>query len=218
MIDLVIDNSFFKFGDKVFRQSIGIPMGIDPAPQMANLCLYYYEAKFMEMLTKENYSAAKKFNYTGRFIDELHTLNNDGHLEENNNMGRIYPQELKLNQENQNDDKATFLDLKEQIKDACIEVTWHMTKEMLSSLKLLITLTFLVISLPNQHMELSHHKSFVMLGSAVRKVICLKGLRASPKNYYGNTTPSMASSHHWRNVWRNIAGSRPNWAQDFTRT
>ena len=24
--------------------------------------------------------------------------------------------------------------------------------------------------------------------------------------------------HHWRNVWRNIAGSRPNWAQDFTRT
>ena len=95
MIDLVIDNSFFKFGDKVFRQSIGIPMGIDPAPQMANLYLYYYEAKFMEMLTKENYSAAKKFNYTRRFIDDLHTLNNDWHLEENNSMGRIYPQELR---------------------------------------------------------------------------------------------------------------------------
>ena len=95
MIDLVIDNSFFKFGDKVFRQSIGKPMGIDPAPQMANLYLYYYEAKFMEMLTKENYSAAKKFNYTRRFIDDLHTLNNDWHLEENNSMGRIYPQELR---------------------------------------------------------------------------------------------------------------------------
>ena len=83
-------------------------MGIDPAPQMANLYLYYYEAKLMEMLTKENYSAAKKFNYTRRFIDALHTLNNDGHLEENNNMGRIYPQELKLNQENQNDDFLEF--------------------------------------------------------------------------------------------------------------
>ena len=67
-------------------------------------------------------SVRKKFNYTRRFIDDLHTLNNDGHLEENNNMGRIYPQELKLNQENKNDDKATFLDLEEQIKDACIEV------------------------------------------------------------------------------------------------
>ena len=80
------------------------------------------EAKFMEMLTKENYSAAKKFNYTWHFIDDLHTLNNDGHLEENNNMGRIYPPKLKLNQENQNDDKATFLDLGEQIKNACIAV------------------------------------------------------------------------------------------------
>ena len=89
---------------------------------------------------------------------------------------------------------------------------------MHSSLKLLITLTFLVIFLPNQHMAFSYPKLFVMLGSAVRKVICWKGLRASPKNYYGNTTPSMAWSHHWRNVWRNIAGSQPNWAQDFTRT
>ena len=40
MIDLVIDNSFFKFGDKVLRQSIGIVMVIDPAPQMANLYFY----------------------------------------------------------------------------------------------------------------------------------------------------------------------------------
>ena len=190
MIDLVIDHSFFKFGDKVFRQSIGIPMDIDPAPQMANLYLYYYEAKFMEKLTKENYSAAKKF------IDDLHTLNNDGHLEENNNMGRIYPQELILNQENQNDDKATFLHLEEQIKDVCIKVKTYDKREMHSSLKLLINLTFLVISLPNQHMEFSHPKSFVMLGSAVRKMICSKRLKASPKYYYGNTTPSMASSHH----------------------
>ena len=36
MIDLVVDNSFFRFGDRVYRQCIGIPMGIDPAPQMAN--------------------------------------------------------------------------------------------------------------------------------------------------------------------------------------
>ena len=94
----------------------------------------------------------------------------------------------------------------------------HMTKEMLSNLKLLITLTFLVLSLPNQHMEFSHPKSFVMLGSAVRKMISSKELRASPKNYYGNTTPSMPSSHHVWNVWRNITGSWPNWAQYFTRT
>ena len=102
--------------------TIIIPMGIDPAPQMVNLYLYYYEAKFIEMPTKENYSSANKFNFTRRVIDDLHTLNNDGHLEENNSISRIYSQELKLNQENQNDDKATFLDLEEQVIDACIEV------------------------------------------------------------------------------------------------
>ena len=41
-------------------QCIGIPMGIDPAPQMANLYLYYYESSFMETITKENYGIAKK--------------------------------------------------------------------------------------------------------------------------------------------------------------
>ena len=63
VIDLVIDHSYFKFGDKVFSQYIGIPWGIDPAPQMAKLYLFYSEAKFMEMFIKENYSAANKFNY-----------------------------------------------------------------------------------------------------------------------------------------------------------
>ena len=70
----------------------------------------------------------------------------------------------------------------------------QMTKEMHSSLKLLITLTFLVISLPNQHMEFSHPKSFVMLGSVVRKMICSKGLRASPKK----TTETL--HHQWPQV------------------
>ena len=63
---------------------------------MASQYLYYHEAKFMEMLTKENYSATKKFNNTRHFIDDLHTLNDDGHLEIINNLGGIYPQELKL--------------------------------------------------------------------------------------------------------------------------
>ena len=83
-------------------------------------------------------------------------------------------------------------------------------------MKLLITLTFLVIILPNQQMEFSYHKSFVMLGSEVRKLIWSKGLRASPKNYHGNTTPSVVSRNSYE--WRNITGSLPNWANVFTGT
>ena len=37
-------------------------------------------------------------------------------------MGRIYPKGLNLNQENQNDDKATFLDMEEQIIDTYIQI------------------------------------------------------------------------------------------------
>ena len=97
------------FGKKVFRQKIGIPMGVDPAPQMANLYLYYYEAAFMEKLTKQDYSKAKKFNNTSRFIDDIGILNNDGILVKGKE--KIYPAELVLNVENQDDNHATFLDI-----------------------------------------------------------------------------------------------------------
>ena len=120
MIDIVVDNSFFRFGDKVYRQCIGIPMGIDPAPQMANLYLYYYESCFMEKLTKEDYSIAKKFNHTSRYIDDLITLNNDGNLM--SSMNRIYPKELVLSLENEDDQQATFLDLDIKVRENCFQV------------------------------------------------------------------------------------------------
>ena len=114
LIDLVIDNSFFRLGKKFFRQKIGIPMGVDPAPQMANLYLYYYEAAFMEKLTKQDYSKAKKFNNTSRFIDDIGILNNDGILVKEKE--KIYPVELVLNVENQNDNHATFLDIEVDVE------------------------------------------------------------------------------------------------------
>ena len=122
LIDLVIDNSYFKFGNQVFRQCIGIPMGIDPAPQMANLYLYAYEARFMQKLTKENYGAAKKFNFTRRYIDDLNTINNDGYLEEYHRKRKIYPEEMQLNKENEDEKKATFLDLEEEVSENMIHV------------------------------------------------------------------------------------------------
>ena len=82
MIDLVMDNSISRFGDQVHKQCIGIPIGIDPAPQMANLYLYYYESSFMEIITKENYGIAKKINTTSRFIDDIAMLNNDRYLQQ----------------------------------------------------------------------------------------------------------------------------------------
>ena len=115
LIDFVVDNSYFRLGNKVFRQKIGIPMGVDPAPQMANLYLHYYEASYMKALTKSDYKKARKYNNTSRFIDDLSTLNNDGVL--TNDKEQIYPAELVLNEENENDQCGSFLDIAVNIVD-----------------------------------------------------------------------------------------------------
>ena len=81
---------------------------------MANLYLYYYEAAYMETLAKQDYGKAMKFNNTSRFIDDLGTLNNDGILA--SEKERIYPVELVLNEENQDDNHATFLDIQVDIE------------------------------------------------------------------------------------------------------
>ena len=50
MFNYMIDNCFIVFKGKVYRQSIGIPMGIDPAPFIANLFLHHYENNYMYSL------------------------------------------------------------------------------------------------------------------------------------------------------------------------
>ena len=67
----LIDNIYIKVGNKVFRQQVGIPMGTDCAPLLANLFLFYYEYGYMKNLVKDNLQAAMKFNGTMRYIDAL---------------------------------------------------------------------------------------------------------------------------------------------------
>ena len=116
LVDFIIDNAVFSAGNKVFQQIIGIPMGTDPAPFMANLYLFYYEFKYMEMLTKKDYiTARRQYGHIRRFIDDLAALNNSGHLGEH--WSEIYPVELILNKENEDDNNASFLDLDISIQD-----------------------------------------------------------------------------------------------------
>ena len=68
----------------------------------------------MEKLTKQDYSKAKKFNNTSRFIDDLGMLNNDGILV--TEKAKIYPVELVLDVENQDDNHATFLDIEVNVE------------------------------------------------------------------------------------------------------
>ena len=87
----LIDNVYIKVGSKVYRQTVGIPMGTDCAPQLANLFLFHYEYSYMKILMKKDLCLAKKFNDTIRYIDDLLTVNNSNFEKE---ICNIYPPEL----------------------------------------------------------------------------------------------------------------------------
>ena len=45
LIDYLVNNISVQVGNKVFRQCIGIPMGTDCSPLLANLYLFSFEYK-----------------------------------------------------------------------------------------------------------------------------------------------------------------------------
>ena len=110
MMNYLIDNCYVTCGDSLFRQKIGIPMGTDCAPFLANLFLYSYEHEWMMKMKKTNPQLARQFNRSARYIDDLLTINNDGHMKKY--MKDMYPAELELKHENsKNDNSASYLDL-----------------------------------------------------------------------------------------------------------
>ena len=50
VFNFVIDNIFIEVGSIVFQQVIGIPMGTDCTPLVANLFLFSFEFSFMKEL------------------------------------------------------------------------------------------------------------------------------------------------------------------------
>ena len=50
MLEFLVDNIFVVFAGKVFQQTVGIPMGTNCAPLLADIFLYSYEADFIQSL------------------------------------------------------------------------------------------------------------------------------------------------------------------------
>ena len=53
MLGFLVDNIYVVFGDQVFQQTVGIPMGTNCAPLLADLFLYSYEAEFVQKLLRD---------------------------------------------------------------------------------------------------------------------------------------------------------------------
>jgi hypothetical protein len=108
-IKFLIDNIFISVSDVIFKQVIGIPMGTDYAPFLANLYVYALEFEFLDKLTKTNIVQARKFSNCFRYIDDLITFNNNELMDEY--KYEIYPSALILNKENITNQQCSFLDI-----------------------------------------------------------------------------------------------------------
>ena len=69
----LLDNIFIRFGTKLYRQIIGIPMGTNCAPLVADLFLLFcYERDFIKSLSPENQAdIIEAFNSNSRYLDGL---------------------------------------------------------------------------------------------------------------------------------------------------
>ena len=77
MLEFLVDNIFVVFAGKVFQQTVGIPMGTNCAPLIADIILYSYEADFIQsLLSTEKKHLASRFNLTYRYIDDVLSINN----------------------------------------------------------------------------------------------------------------------------------------------
>ena len=114
----LLDNIFIRFGLKFYRQIVGIPMGTNCAPLVANLFLFCYERDFMLSLSDNNQTdIIEAFNSTSRYLDDLFNIDNPCFEQM---VGQIYPTELQLNKANSSDTEASFLDLNLSITNSIV--------------------------------------------------------------------------------------------------
>ena len=109
MVNFLIDNIFVEFGGQIFQQTIGIPMGTNCAPLLADLFLYSYEANFIQnLLVHKKKNIAQSFNFTYRYIDDVLSLSNSNF---DKYLNSIYPAELEIKNTTESTRSSSYLDL-----------------------------------------------------------------------------------------------------------
>jgi hypothetical protein len=110
------DNIFVSSGGILFQQVVGIPMGTNCAPLLADLFLYSYDSKFLQKLVKDKkIHGVRAFNFTYRYIDDALSINNSRFAEF---LPLIYPPQLEVKETTDTTSFASFLDLYLEFDDS----------------------------------------------------------------------------------------------------
>ena len=118
-LTFLLDNIYIRFGSKLYKQIVGIPMGTNCAPLVADLFLFCYERDLMLFLSEDNQSdVIEAFNSTSRYLDDLLNIDNDFF---DSMVNRIYPSEFQFNKTNVSDTEASLLDLHLSLSDGFVK-------------------------------------------------------------------------------------------------
>ena len=85
----LLDNIFIRFGSKLYREIVGIPMGNNCAPLCCGFVLFCYERDFMLSLSDNNQTdIIEAFSSSSRHLNDLLNIDNP-YFEQM--VGQIYP-------------------------------------------------------------------------------------------------------------------------------
>jgi hypothetical protein len=98
-LDFLLDHLFLSFGQSIFRQSIGIPMGANSAVFLANFHLSSHEFDFEDWLVKSNSCPVFLHNIflirrfaDNLFVPDIPDFSNFMCLDKDSIGGGIYPE------------------------------------------------------------------------------------------------------------------------------
>ena len=152
----LLNNIYIKYQDTLYRQIIGIPMGTDCAPDLANLFLFSYEYQYVMNLINSNSPDIEKLRYIYRYIDDLIVLNDDGYF--NSIYLNIYPSELELKLTSDSIHNANYLDMNISINNKqFIHKLYDKRNDF----------TFKVISMPNMSSNIPFRPTYGVFYSQI---------------------------------------------------
>ena len=68
-----LDNIYIRFGTKLYRQILGIPMGTNCAPLVADLFLFCYERDcMMSLFGDKDAETIDAYSSTSRYLEDLY--------------------------------------------------------------------------------------------------------------------------------------------------
>ena len=101
LVRFIVHNTFVQFAGLVFQQVIGIPMGGNASPLLADLTLAFLEFDFLR-----SSSSSLKYTLVGRYVDDMVCLNSHGFEDV---IKGLYPSSLPI-EKTSDCLKASFLD------------------------------------------------------------------------------------------------------------